>query len=74
MPYYMYCLENVFLALLVCKFSIFDNVCFSQNFWKNHMTQIDELYALEKYDIQINDKRCNNGSSFSNSKQCKPSS
>lgn len=29
-----------------------------------------ESYALEKYDIKINDERCNYGPSFSNSKQC----
>lgn len=28
-----------------------------------------ESYALEKYDIKINDERCNYGPSFSNSEQ-----
>lgn len=34
------------------------------------MTQIDESYSLEKYDIKINDNTCNS-SCFSNSEQCK---
>lgn len=40
------------------------------------MTPIDKSYALEKYNynIKINDKRCNYGSSFSNSRQCESSS
>lgn len=38
------------------------------------MTPIDKSYALEKYNIKINDKRCNYGSSFSNSRQCVSSS
>lgn len=35
------------------------------------MTQIDESYSLEKYDIKINDNTCNYSSCFSNSEQCK---
>lgn len=34
------------------------------------MTQIDESYVLEKYDIKISDNTCNYSSSFSNSGQC----
>lgn len=34
------------------------------------MTQIDESYVLEKYEIKINDNTCNYSSSFSNSGQC----
>lgn len=38
------------------------------------MTQIEESYALEKYNIKINNKRCIYGSSFSYSKLCESSS
>lgn len=34
------------------------------------MTQIDDSYALEKYDIKINDTTCKYSPSFCNSEKC----
>lgn len=34
------------------------------------MTQIDESYSFETYDIKINETTCNYSSSFSNSEKC----